>query len=156
MIYDLEPSEWIFLHGFRPWLIGRWLMIAQHNPETTVSGQTHPTHHHRPPRKQSTLQGHCRSFCSSNTSHQCEVSSCSTWVRVFRINKIPSSKKLYLVNVQQILWDRTNLCHHGNLRAQDNAQLPRAVSIKLSTDRPWRPHSCVLKLFIATSSNHSH
>lgn len=30
-------------------------------------------------------------------------------------------KKPYLVNVQQILWDRTNLCHHCSLKARDNA-----------------------------------
>lgn len=65
-------------------------------------------------------------------------------------HEIPTGRKPYLASVQQIIWDRTSLCHHCILRTQDNAKLTERFSINFSTDCPWRPHSRVLKLFICS------
>lgn len=106
-------------------------------------------HHHGHLHK----QPHCRATTApftDHTRHPWQASSCRTWARVSRTSEIPTGRKPYLASVQQIIWDRTNLCHHCILRTQDNAKLTERFSINFSTDRRWRPHSRVLKLFICS------
>lgn len=96
---------------------------------------------------------HCRATTApftDQTLHPHQASSCRTWARVSRTSEIPTGKKPYLASVQQIIWDRTNLCHHCILRTQDNAKLTERFSINVSTDRPWRPHYRVLNLFFCS------
>lgn len=148
---------WACPRGCRHRLIERWLMIVQCNPGGCSWLWNAPQASRG--RRQKQLP-HCMATIIpfiERTLHLRRVGylpAAQALARIARISEIPTGRKPYLVNVQQIIWDRTNFCHHCILKTQDNAKLTETFSVNFSMDHPWRPHSRVLKLLMC-SSNHS-